>query len=122
MSHDEDDYRTPLPELAAAGAAGSANHLVDHRLKSVELKFAELKVLVEKNKDALLETIGSKGDAGRLKVITDRLETIRIDVEAIQEMMENQRRFIWKMAIVLASSAMAGGGIAQAIIAAMSGG
>jgi len=123
MTNDDDDHRTPLPDLTAvAGVSGVPSLVIDHRLRSVEVKFTELKSQVDKNKDAILETIGSRGDAGRLKVITDRLETIRVDVQAIQSMMENQRRFIWKMALVLATSAMAGGGIAQAIIVAMGGG
>lgn len=96
--------------------------IIDHRLRSVELKFGELKTLVEKNNVTLIETVGSSGGGGKLSVIVDQLGIVKIEVEGIQKMLENQRKFIWKLAIAMLATSGIGAGVGQMIMAAVSGG
>lgn len=115
MSHD-DDYRTPLPQLPVAGPSGVPNEVLDHRLKSVEHKFTELRILVDKNKEVLIETCGASGKDGKLKWIAERLSTIQAEIEELAKMFEEQRKFIYKVIVAMMLCSASGAGIAQVVI------
>ncbi len=117
---DDDDYRTPLPQLPVAGAG--IPEVMDHRLKSVEVKFGELKKLVDRNKDLLIETVGTSGRDGRIAVIIDRLEGVKKDIEEIQVLFEEQRKYIAKIVMAMLVTSGLGAGSAQLIMSLVGGG
>tara|TARA_Y100000588_G_scaffold384433_1_gene475672 strand:+ start:764 stop:1132 length:369 start_codon:yes stop_codon:yes gene_type:complete len=122
MSHDDDDYRTPLPPLPVAGVPGVPSEIIAHRLKSVEVKFGELKRLVERNKEILIETVGSSGKDGKMAWMSERLEIISKEIEAMQVMFEEQRRYIAKIVMAMLVTSGLGAGGAQVIMKLVGGG
>jgi hypothetical protein len=121
MSRD-DDYNTPLPPLPVSGVAGVPSEVIDHRLKSVEVKFGELRKLVERNRDLLIETVGTSGKDGMMSVLIERVDGIRKDIEEIQKLFEEQRRYIAKIVMAMLVTSGVGAGGAQVVIQLIGGG
>ena len=119
MPHD-DDYRTPLPPLPVAGAG--IPEVMDHRLQSVEVKFGELKKLVERNKEILIETVGTSGRDGKIAWMAERLEVVAKEVETMQIMFEEQRRYIAKIVMAMLVTSSLGAGGAQVVMQLIGGG
>ncbi len=121
MPHD-DDYRTP-PPLPPVGGAGD---VMEHRLTSMEMKFSELRSIANKNRDLLLETVGSSGADGKLGTLdermTEKLNIIQKEVEDLTAMFEEQKKFISKIVMAMLVTSGLGAGGAQVVMKLISGG
>ena len=112
-----DEYQnTPPP-----GSLSTPN-VLEHRVNSMEMKFSDLKKLTILNRESLIELVGSSGKNGRIGFMSTQMEDVNTELSEIKNLMENQRRFIWKLCLGALCASAGGAGITQAIMQAMGGG
>jgi hypothetical protein len=106
------ETNTPIP-------GGAPSDVLEHRINSMNISFAELKKVVERNRELLIETVGTSGKDGKISWIAVKLDTIQKDIEEIQSMFEKQKLWIFKLVLIMLVTSGAGAGIAQVIMDAM---
>ena len=111
-----DDYQhTPPPP-------GAVGNVIEHRINSMEIKYDDIKKMAISNRESLIELVGSSGQNGRISFIASKLEKIDAEIQEIQMVMENQRKFLWKFCAAILATSAGGAGLTQAVIAMMGGG
>ena len=100
----------------------STPNVLEHRVNSMEIKFSDLKKLTIQNRESLIELVGGSGKNGRIGFMSAQVEDISNELTEIKSIMENQRRFIWKLCLGALCASAGGAGITQAIMTALGGG
>lgn len=113
---DDEFANTPTVSRHPVGAAGS---VLEHRVAVLEGKMDSAKGIAITNREMLIEIAGKSGTDGRLSYIKAQLDTIQGEVEEIQAMFENQRKFIFKMVLAVLATTGAGTALGQALMSAM---
>lgn len=67
----------------------------------------------------MIELVGGSGRNGRVGFITQQLEGIGQEMQEIHKVMDDQRKFIWKLCIAMLATSGAGAGIAQVLMSAL---
>jgi|1_EtaG_2_1085319.scaffolds.fasta_scaffold79712_2 hypothetical protein len=118
MSDDDEFANTPTAARAPVGVGGS---VLEHRVLVLEGKMDGNKAISIANREMLIEIAGKSGSNGKLSYIKKQLDTIQGEVEEIQAMFENQRKFIFKMVLAVLATTGAGTVLGQALMTAMGG-
>jgi 1-aminocyclopropane-1-carboxylate deaminase/D-cysteine desulfhydrase-like pyridoxal-dependent ACC family enzyme len=106
---DDEFANTPTVSRPPVGMSGS---VLEHRVAVLEGKMDSAKAIAITNREMLIEIAGKSGTNGKLSYIKDQ-------VEEIQEMFENQRKFIFKMVLAVLATTGAGTVLGQALMSAM---
>ena len=106
---DDEFANTPTVSRPPVGTSGS---VLEHRVAVLESKLDSAKGIAITNREMLIEIAGKSGTNGKLSYIKDQ-------VEEIQEMFENQRKFIFKMVLAVLATTGAGTVLGQALMSAM---
>ena len=102
------DPNTPLP--------GTLPNVLEHRVTSMEVKFRDIKKMSIQNRESLIELVGKNGKNGKIGYMSEQVDDIATEI------MEDQRRFIWKLCLGALCASAGGAGITQAIMAMLGGG
>jgi len=108
------DPNTPLP--------GTLPNVLEHRVTSMEVKFRDIKKMSIQNRESLIELVGKNGKNGKIGYMSDQVDDIATEITEIKQIMEDQRRFIWKLCLGALCASAGGAGITQAIMAMLGGG
>jgi len=112
VSDDDEFANTPTATMGAGS-------VLEHRVLVLEEKVDATKEIAITNREMLLEIAGKSGKNGKLSFIKAQLDTIQSEVEEIQAMFENQRKFIFKMVLAVLATTGAGTALGQALMSVM---
>jgi hypothetical protein len=113
VSDDDDEFANTPTATMGAGS------VLEHRVLVLEEKMDGNKIIAITNREMLIEIAGKSGKNGQLGYIKDQLDTIQGEVEEIQTMFENQRKFIFKMVLAVLATTGAGTALGQALMSVM---
>jgi len=113
VSDDDDEFANTPTATMGAGS------VLEHRVLVLEEKMDGNKIIAITNREMLIEIAGKSGTNGKLSYIKAQLDTIQGEVEEIQVMFENQRKFIFKMVLAVLATTGAGTALGQALMSVM---